>query len=310
MSLESYIWFERYRPKTLEEMSLPKDYRVAFSQYIEDQSIPHLLLSGPAGSGKSTIAKVLTNHIPSVVLALNASGADRNIETVRTKITTFASSMQKGLLKVVLLEEANGLTADAQEALKDVIEKYNKSCRFVFTTNHPDKIVPAIQSRCMHYRFGEFPKKRLLKIVMGIIETEGVDAEIDDVQSIIDRHYPDVRTIFNEVQAASLGGAFKLSQTYIKVDLQTLHSLLKKGSVFSIREMVAGVTDFTFIYRFLFDTVLYEAKDREQSDIAMIAVTIRDSIVADSYVADREINFVNCLMQIMIVLGIDYKLDK
>ena len=134
--MKKFIWYEKHRPKSLKELTLPKEYRKAFRQYIKQENVPHLLLAGPQGSGKTTLAYIFMDNIPCTRMVLNASSKDRGIETIKTRVKQFASSMpQKGKIKIILLDEADALTHDAQMALRNTIESHSDTCRFILTAN-------------------------------------------------------------------------------------------------------------------------------------------------------------------------------
>lgn len=304
-NLQSYIWFEKYRPHTLKELSLSKEHRSAFNQFIKDGQIPHLLFEGTQGSGKTTVAQILTKEIPSTVLSLNASGADRGIATVRGEIKNFSSHQpKKGHIKVVFLDEADAITPDAQNALKNTIETYNKSCRFILTCNHVDKINPPIQSRCVKFTFDRFPKRKLTMLCEKILEKEGIDnVSTEDITELIKRFYPDIRSVINNLQAACIGGSFnaKAIGTF-NADPKVVAELIPTGNIFGIRQQLAGCTDFMYLYRYLFDEfVAGNGTDEQKGEMAL---AIAEHLTSDSTVPDREINFVACVISIMYALEV------
>ncbi len=311
MGLEGLIWFEKHRPKSINEMTMNVNHKKAFEQYIMDKSFPHLLLEGPPGSGKTTITQVLLSSIPCTVLSLNASGQDRGVDTVKTKITQFAGSLaMDGKLKVVFLDEADGLSKDALFALKNTMETYSKSCRFILTCNHVDKIIDPIQSRCTKYTFGQFPKKRLNKLLTKILVEEGVNNTTDsDIDGLITRFYPDVRSIINNLQAACVTGSFNAKALgSLQVDPNEIGELLLKGRLQSLRQYVAGTTDFTFIYKWLFNVFLYSNVPSEQQ--ADVALAILDFSAKDQQVPDREMQIAGCFLSIMMAMGIEYSFSN
>lgn len=299
------IWFEKYRPKTIADMSLPPVYKGAFEKYIEDGSIPHLLLEGSPGSGKTTIAHILISHIPSVALVLNASGIDRGVDTVKTKITQFASSMaSQGRLKIVFLDEADFMTKDAQAALKNTMETYSKNCRFILTCNDIGKVIDPIQSRCTKYTFSQFPKKRMSILLSDILEKEGIEGVEDkELMSLIDRFFPDVRSIINNLQAACATGVYNSKAIgSLQVDPREISKLILEGKFNDIRKYLAGTADFTFLYKYLFNIFLHEFVPEKVR--AEAAKEILEYSAKDTYVADRENQFAGCMLSLMIVLGI------
>lgn len=310
MSLENFIWFEKHRPKTIDDMSLDPSYRKAFEHYIQEQSIPHLLLEGIQGSGKTTTAYILMRNVPSVVLTLNASGEDRGINTIRGKIKNFAGSEPpKGKIKIVLLDEADQITPDAQMALKNTMETYSLTCRFILTCNHVDKIIDPIQSRCIKYTFQRFPKRKLLMVCEGILKKEGItEYTREDVSEVINRFYPDVRSVINNLQSACVSGALNLKALgALKVDPTVVGELIKKGHVQSIRQHLAGVTSFDFMYKWLWNEFIAQFTNEQQ---AAIANELRYAQSLEPTIPDRELNFTCCAVSIMSALDIDFDFNK
>ena len=310
--LGSYIWFEKYRPQTLKDLSLNKEHRVAFKAYVKDKQIPHLLLEGPAGSGKTTISHILMNHIPSSVLMLNASGKeDRSIDTMQTRVKTFAGSQaKKGKLKIVFMDEADGMLGPAQESLKNLMETYNKNCRFILTCNYVDKIIDPIQSRCTRFTFDRFPKRKLVNVCEKILEQEEIDGvSREDINNLINRFYPDMRSIINNLQSACVGGSFNPKAIgSLQVDPEEVTKHIRDGAILSIRQKVAGITNFAFMYKYLFDEFLFShGSDAEKSEMAL---AIAESCRYDNTVPDREIEFVGCCINIMGSLGVTPNFNK
>lgn len=305
MSLSQYIWFEKYRPKTIKEVSLKPAHKQAFESYIDSGNIPHLLLSGPAGSGKSTCAYILMNTIPCVTLTLNASGQDRGIDTVKGKITQFAASQPpKDKIKIILLDEADQITAQAQGALRNTMETHSNTCRFILTCNYPDKIIPAIHSRCTPFTFDLFPKKKVQRLCNDILAKEGIDTvDQDELSTLIDKYYPDIRSVINNTQMACISGSFDLkSLGQSTCDPSEVINIMLSGKVLSLRNYIAGVTDYTFLYKFLFNHFMQGNYKNE--DKGSILTHIADIAARDSIVPDREINFISCCLPIMEVIGV------
>lgn len=303
MSIQNYIWYEKYRPKSLNSLALSTQYRKNFAEYLENGEIPHLLFYGPPGSGKTTIAMIFLESLNCVKLVLNASSEDRGIATIKTKITRFAQSQtMDNKLKIVFLDEADGLTRDAQTALKNTMETYSKNCRFILTCNEIDKIELPIKSRCTPYEFTIFPISQTMRKMEIILKAENIEYDITGVKKIVDQYYPDIRSIVNMIQYCSIGGKLSIENIGgITVDLNKILDLILEGEIGKIRSILSKITDFTWIYRFLFDTLLL-TEDLSSEEKTMIVGILADSLYRDSSVANREINFVSCCVDLMGVL--------
>ena len=307
MSINDYIWYEKYRPKTMNEIVLEESVKESFDKYVEEQSIPHLLLHGCPGSGKTTIASILLNEIPNKSLTLNASSKDRGVDTVKTTIADFVKSKAiGGKLKIVFLDEADGLTNDAQFALKNLMETYSSTCRFILTANVVGKVIAPIQSRCTQFQFGQYPIGQMLSNLINILKEENIEFDRRKVSAMVNRLYPDFRSIVNAAQQSSISGVFKMSAGSAgSVKLSELVDNLLHGKLREIRESITGVQDYTFIYRYLFDNFIIKEVDEDlRGDVA---IAIAQHLANDAMVADKEINFCSCLITIMNILEIKPK---
>lgn len=309
--IDNFIWYEKYRPATIKALSLTPHHKEAFESYVEKKNIPHLLLEGLQGSGKTTVAQILMDLIPCTRLELNASSKERGVDTVKGLIKEFAASQpRKGQIKIILLDEADGLTSEALMALKGTMEKYSSSCRFILTCNSVDKIIAPIQSRCTRFKFERFPEDKVFILCKRILGKEGVTVHNeDDIKEIVHKFYPDIRLVINNLQLASISGALDLKALVsLKVDPSKIGAFILKGHVFSLREYVANITDFTFAYRWLYDTfVAKNGNDPQKGEIVMI---ISEALSVDRQVPDREINFISCCLGIMQVLDIKWDFSK
>jgi DNA polymerase III delta prime subunit len=303
MSLKNYIWYEKYRPKSLADMVLKREYRELFEKYIEEQEIPHLLLYGSNGSGKTTLAFILMQEIPCATLILNASSEDRGIATIKGKVKQFAASETvDGRLKVVFLDEGDKLTKDAQDALRNMMETYSNRCRFIITGNYIDKFQEAIKSRCTLFQFSSFHKKRLVRQLDNILKTENISYEEDELLKIIDQHYPDIRSVMNLVQASSISGKLIAGGNLgSQLDGSDILALIKKGDVKGLRTNLLNVVEFAWVYKYLFDVLLASELGEEEKKAAVTILS--EYMWRDSSVLIREINFVSCAMELMGVLG-------
>lgn len=303
--MQDFIWYEKYRPKKLKDLVLPSPHRKAFKRFIKSGEIPHLCFHGPAGSGKTSLSRILITKCSSSALILNASAADRGISTVKKKVKQFASSVRRGdRLKVVFFDEANGLTPEAQEALKNTVETFQKNCRFIFTTNELDKITSPILSRCQLFKFDSMPEGSLLNYLEGILESEEIEYKEKDVEKISKMYYPDVRTIMNCLQACSIGGTFDLKQVLTTVDTKLLSTHINKGRIFELRSMFAGASDFLWVYKWLFNDYVWKMPEEARAEAALI---VADYLNRDKNIADKEINLSACCLELMELLDVELK---
>jgi len=281
-------------------MTLPEQYRRNFADYISTGEVPHLLLYGPQGSGKTTMGFILMDSILCVRLVLNASSEDRGVETVRGKIKQFASSKTiDNRLKIVFLDEADGITTPAQEALRNTIEAYSKTCRFIFTCNEIDKIIAPIRSRCTLFEFTSFPMDQAVAQAVSILRQERVEYGIEDVEKIVGQSYPDFRSIVNQLQLCSSGGVLDPeSVSRATVDPVLLLDCIAAGEVGKIRQLLIGISTFVYLYRYLFDT-LTSLEDLSQEEKVEITHVLAEALYRDAVVANREINFVDCIISLM-----------
>ncbi len=310
MALANYIWFEKYRPQKLKDLSLNKQHKVAFKRFIEDSDMPHLLLEGPKGSGKTTLAYLLIGNIPSVCITLNASGKERGIDTIRETVTTFASSQPpKGKIKIVFLDEADRLTPTAQDALRNTMETHSKSCKFILTCNYVDKIEPPIQSRCIKYTFNQFPATKVVALAKSILKQEKItNFDDDDLKKIIGLHYPDIRSVINTLQSCCVSGKFDIEAIHkASADPVAVCKAVAAGHMFTARSLVAGVTDFMFIYRHMIDEWLPTVDEGYHGPIVM---GIGEAVRHENTVPDRELNFATCMADICETLGVSPTMKK
>lgn len=201
--VSSVLWTEKYRPTALEDLALEPETRQLLTEFIEAGEIPHLLLIGPAGSGKTTVARILTSVLDCSTLTLNAS-SERGIDTVRAKIGGFVSSIMRGRWNIVFLDEADALTSDAQTAMRNMIESHADRARFILTANYGHRIIAPIQSRCQVIIMGQPPLKERCRILMRVLKAEGIAADPKLMLGYAER-YPDLRRMLSAVQKAWLG---------------------------------------------------------------------------------------------------------
>lgn len=308
-ALDNYIWYEKHRPRTIDQLVLEPHTQELIHRYIQDQDIPHLLFYGRAGSGKTTLSQILCASIPSSTITLNASGQDRSIETMRTTVAQFARSMPaKNIkLKIVFFDEADGITPQAQDALKNTIETNSGTCRFILTANNVNKIIEPVRSRCTEIPLLQFGRDAAVAMCGRILQAEGVAHTQKDVEVIVDRYYPDIRSTVNALQRASAGG--KLDPKCLGVSDASVDAILgyvRAGAVKSLRTYVVNVTDFMSLYTGMFDRLETLFPGDAAADAAKC---LCDHLFYETTIPDREINFTTLCMEWMIMLGvkIDFK---
>jgi DNA polymerase III delta prime subunit len=304
------IWNEKYRPQTLDTYVGNDTVKSTFQQYIDTNDVPHLLLYGDAGSGKTTLAKIVANTIAKDnYIYINASD-ENSVDTVRDKIKQFASSIGFGGLKLIILDECDYMTPNAQAALRNVIETFSKTTRFILTCNYVDKIIDPIQSRCQIFNIVPPSKKEVAQHLVKILGDEGVQYEKDNLATIINQSYPDIRRVINTTQRCVIGGVLKLDETtlvehnYLSSIVDILKSSKNKKEKFDgIRQLLADnhVRDFNQLFRYLYDNVDTFAN----GFVSTIILIIAESQYKDSFVVDHEINAM--AMFIQIIMEIDQR---
>lgn len=299
------LWVEKYRPAKVEDYVFRDDaQRRQVNSWIKDGSIPHLLLSGAAGIGKTTLARVLCNELNIEdydVLEINAS-RDNNVDTVRDKIINFVQMIPFGPFKVVLLDEADYLTPNAQAILRGVMETYSNHSRFILTCNYPNRIIPALHSRCQGFHIEKTDKTEFTARVATILVTEGVDFDLDTLDTYVLAAYPDLRKCINAVQQ-NVTDENTLAAPTVSNDSSDykieMVELFKKGKIQDARKLVcskARPEEMEEIYRWLYDNLDLLAKSDEGKDQAVIV--IKQGLVDHTICADSEINLASTLIKL------------
>ena len=299
---EDYIWTEIYRPKTIDDCILPDHLKKTFKEFVTQGNVPHLLLAGTPGIGKTTVAKALCNEIGCDFMVIPAS-EERGIDTLRTKIRQYASSVSfAGGRKVIILDEADNLTPDAQSGLRGALEEFAGNCSFIFTCNYKARIIEPLHSRCAVIEFklknSEKPKiaLELMHRMEFILNAEKVPFEKKVLAEIIQKHFPDYRRILNELQRYSTSGAIDigiLSQVS-DVSIKELIGFLKAKDFSSMRKWVGSNSDMDHskLYRNIYDN-LYDYL--QPSAIPQAVIILGEYQYKAAFVADPEINTVACL---------------
>ena len=303
--MEHLLWTEKYRPKTVEECILPERLKKPFQEYVNQKNIPNLLLSGGAGVGKTTIAKAMCNEVGCDFMILN--GSDENgVDTIRFKIKNYASSMSlTGGRKVVILDEADYLTPNAQAILRNAIEEFSGNCSFIFTCNYKSKIIDPIHSRCAVIDFNLKNNEKatmaaqFFKRLQSVLQSEAVEYDDKVIAEVVKKHFPDFRRVLNELQRYSQFGKIDAGILSQIGDVQ-INEIVKyiKGKDFgAIRKWAATCDmDANVVFRQLYDA-LYETM--KPQSIPQAVLIIADYQYKSAFVADPEINLVACLTELM-----------
>ena len=300
------LWVEQYRPKDIDGYVFRDEaQREQVKQWIKEGTIPHLLFSGAAGIGKTTLAKILINALgidTYDVLEINAS-RENNVDNVRNNITNFVSTMPFGTFKIVLLDEADYLSPNAQAALRGVMEEYAQTARFILTCNYPHKIIPALHSRCQGFHIEKVDHTEFTARAATVLVAEGVEFDLDVLDSYVKATYPDLRKCLNLLQMNSVDGKLKTpseSNTGTADYKLAMVDLFKAGKVREARTLLcsqARPEEMEEIFRWMYDNLELFARTEEQKDEAIIA--IRKGAANASLVADQEINLSATFTELM-----------
>ena len=308
--LEHTLWVEKYRPTTLDTYIGNEHLKSKVSRYLESGDLPHLLFYGRAGTGKTTLAKLLVNNIECDHLYINASD-ENSVDTVRNKVSSFASTIGFKDMKVIILDECDYITPNAQAALRNLMETFSKHTRFILTCNYVERIVDPIQSRCQPFQIVPPSRKEVASHLYNILREEGVDFQIDDVGTLVNGGYPDIRRIINFAQRQVVDGKLLIEQdNLVAIDLNinvfcsqlvnVLKTQSKKDAFVTIRKMLADnkISDFADLFRLLYD----EVDDYGKGHIAESILTIAKYQLSDAQVVDKEINSMAMLTELLGVI--------
>jgi replication factor C small subunit len=287
------LWVERYRPDTLEGYLGNEAFIDSLKQWIEKNDFPNLLLYGPPGTGKTTAAKLVVKNINCDYLYLNCSD-ENGIDTIRDKVKQFASGATFKPLKVVILDEADFLTINAQAALRNVIESFSLTTRFIFTCNFVERIIDPLQSRLTNFHLTTADIKTVAKHIINILDTEDVEYEKQDVVTVIKKTYPDLRRALNILQGCSIGGKFKLGEvqdsTYIEQVINEVKTK-KKTAFNNIRQIVANndINDYTLLYKAL----------HNEFSTPEATIIIEEYLFHSTTISDKEICFMAAIAKLL-----------
>ena len=303
--MSNYLWVEKYRPSSLDNYIGNEHLKSKVKIYLESGDLPHLLFFGKAGTGKTTLAKLLVNNIECDYLYINASD-ENSVDTVRNKVRQFASTVGFKDLKIIILDECDYITPNAQAALRNLMETFSKHCRFILTCNYVERIIDPIQSRCQSFQIIPPSKSEVAKHLHDILIEENVMDSIEDIKVLVDSSYPDIRRVINSAQRNVVNGQLKLdTSSIIQNDyklklLKILETQNKKNAFKDIRQLLVDnkITDFADLFRLLYD----EVDNYGKGNVAECILIIARYELSDSQVVDKEINAMAMIIELLGVI--------
>lgn len=305
------LWVEKYRPKSVSDYVFRDEkQKKQVKSWVDSGAIPHLLFSGAAGTGKTTLAKVLLNELgvdDGDVMMINASN-ENNVDTMRTKINGFASSLPfSGDFKYVLLDEADYLSPNAQAILRNMMETYSTTCRFILTCNYPNKVIPAIHSRCQGYHIEKLDTEEFTARVATILISEGTDLDLETLDIYVRSTYPDLRKCINMVQQNVVDNKLQSpgeGESGESDWILEYVALFQLGKISEARKLIvekARAEEYEGVFRKLYENLDWFGEDDKTKGRALIC--IRDGLVNHALVADPEINLSATLLELQYIAG-------
>jgi len=291
---------ERYRPITLENFVGNETIKENIQQYLDQNDIQNFIFYGPAGTGKTTLAKIIVKNLDCDHIYINASD-ERGIETIRDKVSGFASVMSFKPIKIVILDEADFLTIQAQASLRNIIETFSRTTRFILTCNFIERIIDPLQSRCQVMKIIPPDKVDIARHLRWVLAQEEIEVEPKDLKIIVNQYYPDLRKMLNTIQLSINDNQLKIDKTILVSNNYTekiLKELKSKNTNFRVlRQIIAdsGIKDFEELYKFLFDNASEYAPGREGS----VAVILNDHLYQAQFRIDKEINIASALNKLI-----------
>ena len=307
---DEFLWVEKYRPKTVEDCILPDNIKKTFLDFLDRGEVPNLLLSGPAGCGKTTVAKALCNQLGVDVYVINGSDEGRFLDTVRNNAKNFASTVSlssDAKHKVIIIDEADNTTPDVQLLLRASIEEFSGNCRFIFTCNYKNKIIEPLHSRCAVVEFSINAKQKpqlqseFFQRLNGILDTERIQSDKKVLLELINKHFPDWRRILNECQRYSVGGQIDsgILAHFSDVKVNDLIKNLKEKDFKEVRKWCVNNLDNdpSVLLRRIYDSLTGSMVPSSIPAAVLILAKYQYQI---AFVADQEINLLACLTEIMV----------
>ena len=308
--MNDFLWVEKYRPHKIEDCILPTSMKKVFTGFVEQGEIANLMLSGPPGVGKTTVAKALCEELGLSYIVINGSDEGRFLDTIRTKVRNFATTKSLvggGAHKVVIIDEADNTTHDVQLSLRTFVEEYHTNCRFIFTCNFINKIAEPLHSRCtvVDFRIKQAEQQKLqaqfFDRLKGILDASGVTYEDKVVVKLIQRYYPDWRRLLNEAQRHCAGGSLDAAVLcdIADVNIEELIRAMKNKEFTTVRKWVVNNMDSdpNIIMRKVYDNLVNYI---EGSTIPPAVLVLAKYQYQVAFVADQEINLLACLTELMV----------
>ena len=310
MSRDEFLFVEKYRPKKIEDCILPEQTKKTFLEFVKKGEVPNLLLAGPAGCGKTTVAKALCNELGVDFYVINGSDEGRFLDTVRNNAKNFASTVSLSSTakhKVIIIDEADNTTNDVQLLLRAFTEEFSNNCRFIFTCNYKNKIIEPLHSRCAVIEFSTSSKEKpklaasFFNRLRTILETESIEYDQKVLIELIQKYYPDWRRVLNECQRYSSSGKIDsgILATFSDVKVNDLIKNLKEKNFSEVRKWVVNNldNDSGVLMRRIYDA-LYDALENSSIPAAVLIIAKYQYQIA--FVADPEINLLACLTELMV----------
>ena len=296
---DNTLLVEKYRPTVLQDYVGNEQVKETIQKYLDQNDIQNFIFYGPAGTGKTTLAKLIVKNLNCDHLYINASD-ENGIDTIREKVKGFASAASWNGIKIVILDEADFITINGQAALRNVIETFSRSTRFILTCNFIERIIDPIQSRCQVLKIVPPSKSVIAKHLADVMGKESISHDVKEVATIVNKNYPDVRKMLNTIQLSNQDGKLKIDESVLASNNYTkevLKELTQTKNWIKIRQIIAdsGVKDFEELYRLLFEHISVYAKDKEGS----VTIILNEHLFQANFRIDKEINIMSAIAKII-----------